>query len=126
MKRLDNLMPSAMEIVKLHLVENEKVNRTLRNYLDALAVAVYQTGTRPALFFFAQKSKPVMNAVAAMLPLMGFNPASGEKLPEFSLTVTQADAGRFKRAIADACVALKLAMRTFTIDDTPMKEVNHD
>lgn len=111
-KRIEQLIPKAIDAVETHLANNKKVDSEYNGYISSFGAAVIQSGLVPAVAFYSSESsksdkdkKKLLTAIADLMQIEG-------KLLDF---VLQNDFPTTKDWVLDVATSLKLAIRTFEL-----------
>lgn len=121
MKKLDRLIPLAIDAAGENLAKNGKIPKEYNGYISSFGASA-RSGLKPAVAFFENKNADSMqDKTKLMKTVLGIickyrqiNPMPAT-LMEYVLT-HQTD-GFLKKDVMDAATALKLAIRTFDLDD---------
>lgn len=118
MKKLDRLIPLALEAAETHLANKGKIPKEYKGYIASFG-AMVRFGLRPAIAFYESRSTDAAldrtKVTAAILDIVSKYrkaPGSYNTLMHYAL---QDSTGAVKRDILDAAAALKLAIRTFEL-----------
>ena len=128
MKRIQKLIPTAIEAVKgkklLKIEGNdhiEKIDKEFNGYISSFGASIISAGLLPSIIFYSQKgdSDSDRHKVISCIEyiLQKHNNLNGSLLEQvkllFSGNINTAEIRRWTDNIADAAVALKLAIRIF-------------
>lgn len=119
MKKLDKLIPIALEVAGTDLSEAGKIPQEYKSYISSFG-AMVRSGLRPAIAFYESKSadsaqdrRKLTKALLNVVTRYRGDDREYETLMEY---VLQSDSpGLVKQDILDAATALKLAIRTFDL-----------
>lgn len=124
MKKLEMLIPAALEAVSAHLETKKKSNKVPKEYFGyaaQLGASIRTAGLLPALAFYTDKHKDKKDNEPQRLKLLkaiiqilneNHNLQIGDGLLEYAVEHKD-DQQQLKQKILDASVALKLALRNF-------------
>ncbi len=119
-RRIDKLIPKAIESAGRHLANNGVINSEYNGYISSFGAAVLQSGLKAAIAFnesessaSAKDKKPLMRAILELVVKRGI--IENEKLLDHVLVIEN-DTSDTKDEIMDAAAALKLAIRTFKLE----------
>lgn len=121
MKKLDRLIPLAIEAANENLAENGKIPKEYNGYISSFGASA-RSGLKPAVAFFENKSadsiqdktKLMKTVLEIICKYRQINPVP-ETLMEYVLA--HQSEGFLKKDVMDAATALKLAIRTFELND---------
>jgi len=119
MKKLDKLMPIALEAAETNLSEAGKIPKEYKGYISSFG-AMVRSGLKPAIAFYESKSadsaqdrRKLTKALLKVVTRYRGDDGDYETLMEY---VLQSDSpGLVKQDILDAATALKLGIRTFDL-----------
>ena len=116
-RSIEKLIPKAIESAEKNLAENGKIAREYNGYISSFGASVLQSGPKAAIAFYernseksAQDKNPLMQAILYLLPSNGKN---YDKLFDYALANDNKDT---RDNILNAVAALKLAIRTFNLE----------
>lgn len=121
MKKLDSLVPLAIDAANNNLAKNGRIPKEYNGYISSFGASA-RSGLKPAVAFFENKSADSMQdktkLMKAVLEIIcnyrQLDPAPAT-LMEYVLSPETG--GFLKKDVMDAATALKLAIRTFKLDD---------
>jgi len=120
MKKLDELIPIALDIAETDLSESGKVPKEYKGYISSFG-AMVRSGLKPAIAFYESKSadsapgrKEIANALLNVVTSYRRDDGKYGTLMEYVLKSNNSS-GLVKQDILDAATALKLAIRTFDL-----------
>ncbi|MCX6278546.1 MAG: hypothetical protein NT004_10655 [Bacteroidetes bacterium] len=128
MKRIQKLIPSAIEAVKeKKLLKKDKtdgierIDREFNGYISSFGASIISAGLLPSIIFYSQKGDSasdrhlVINCIEFILQRQyGLTGSLLEKVRVlFTTASNRAEISRWTDNISDAAVALKLAIRIF-------------
>ena len=122
MKKLDRLIPLAIDAANNKLADhNGRIPKEYNGYISSFGASA-RSGMKPAVAFFENKSadsmqdkRKLMKAVLEIICKYRQISPEPDTLMEYVL-LYETD-GFLKKDIMDAATALKLAIRTFELDD---------
>ena len=121
MKKLDSLIPLAIDAANNNLAKNGRIPKEYNGYISSFGASA-RSGLKPAVAFFENKNADsvqdktkLMKAVLEIIcKYRQIHPEPGT-LMEYVLS--SGTGGFLKKDVMDAATALKLAIRTFKLDD---------
>lgn len=122
MKRIEKMLPKAIDSVSNCIVSNGTVDKAFSGYISSFGASITTAGLLPSLIFFSdrggsQADRPaVIRAIESILKSSGYlsvNENLLEKVKNYVRANESANMVRIEELISDAAVALKLAVRTF-------------
>jgi len=128
MKAVEKLIPSAIIAVERKMADKGKVNKAYKGYISALGAGIIQSGLLPTLAMYKgneesdKKKAETGHLLSAIYEVVKskYNPKPVEEnLFDFALIRMQQPAIRQKviTEIMDASIAIKLAIRTFKLEE---------
>ena len=124
-QRVEKYIPEAIESIENNILENNKVKSQFKGYISSFGAAIIQTGLIPAVAFYsvqgdadAERQK-LIEAIKKILNENDETILSNQSLLSFLIEKFESDDNMnlWKEKIMDAATALKLAVRTFEMDD---------
>ena len=121
MKRIQKMIPAAMNIAGQKLVNHGAIDRELNGYISSFGASVISAGLLPSIIFYSQKGESsgrqkIIVCIEAILKNHGY-PANLDLLQKvktlFETNNSQPEINLLTEDIYDAAIALKLAIRTF-------------
>jgi CRISPR-associated protein Cmr5 len=129
MKQVEKWIPGAIGVIEADkFVENDKIDKEFKGYFASFGAAIIQSGLLPAVIFFeneqgnaqADRKKVPMAVLHLLQKQYGNEPMSAlhtaSKLSEYILHSTRPE-HKDLEMVAKAAVALKVALRTFNLND---------
>lgn len=123
MKRIEKFLPEAIaSITDCKIAEKGKVDGAFNGYISSLGASIISAGLLPTMIFFSNKGgsqadRPaIIRAVEQILKKHHYLGANDRMLENIMAMVKKNDnpgLARLSSLIADAAVAIKLAIRTF-------------
>jgi len=129
MRTVEKLIPFAIEAVSKSKMEDEKkkgvVNKAYKGYISSLGAGIIQSGLLPTLAMYkgAEKSENKKADTGKLLNAIFYVIKKHRKLDKiqggdlFKYALEAEDQERVKKEILDASIAVKLAIRTFKLED---------
>ena len=122
MKKLDSLIPLAIDAANNNLADNKgRIPKEYNGYISSFGASA-RSGLKPAVAFFENKNADsvqdktqLMKAVLEIICKYRQIHQEHASLMEYVLS-SETD-GFLKKDVMDAATALKLAIRTFKLDD---------
>jgi CRISPR-associated protein Cmr5 len=129
MRTVEKLIPWAIEAVSESKMEDEKkkgvVNKAYKGYISSLGAGIIQSGLLPSLAMYKgnedsdkKKANPgrLLKAIFYVIKEQHKpDEIQGDDLFKYALDAE--DQERVKKEILDASIAIKLAIRTFKLED---------
>ncbi len=124
-QRVEKYIPEAIESIENNILENNKVKSQFKGYISSFGAAIIQTGLIPAVAFYsvqgdadAERQK-LIEAIKKILNENDETILSNQSLLSFLIEKFESNDNMnlWKEKIMDAATALKLAVRTFEMDD---------
>ncbi len=121
MKRIQIMIPDAIEAARNNLVENGKIKNEFNGYISSFGASIISAGLLPSIIFYSQKGESaernkIITSIEFILQKHGypqdFNLLNRVKALYTGMT-NQPEIDRLTDRIFDAAIALKLAIRTF-------------
>lgn len=122
MKRIEKLIPTAIDIVKENLTvpdDKTKVPKSYKGYISSFGASMLQAGILPTIAFYSDEdadsieSRPaLMNSIFTLLKNSKRINTKEESLLAYAIE-NMNNKAVVKRNILDAAIAVKLALRTF-------------
>lgn len=116
-------------VIKKEADKNKgKVPKEYKGYISSLGASIQQSGLIPTLAFYhdyedkkeertsgsEQDRRPILDILLLLLKEKNIVPSNTENLFQYAVALDDvAKERRLKKHLLDACVALKLALRTF-------------
>lgn len=121
MKKLDRLIPLAIDAANKNLAKNGMIPKEYNGYISSFGASA-RSGLKPAVAFFENKSADSMqDKTMLMKAVLEIICKYRQVIPEPATLmeyVLSPETGDFlKKDVMDAATALKLAIRTFKLDD---------
>lgn len=123
MKRVNELLPTAMEALKnssLILPDGKSILKEYDGYVASFAPSVITAGLKATLSFYTDKHKTPPKRILVLNVLQSIyekkcGRLSGKDLLDFALDQarTEAEMHQLKKDLIDCAIALKLVMRNF-------------
>lgn len=121
MKKLDSLIPLAIDAANNNLVKKGRIPKEYNGYISSFGASA-RSGLKPAVAFFENKSADSMQdktkLMKAVLEIIckyrQINPVPATLM---KYVLSSKTGGFLKKDVMDAATALKLAIRTFKLDD---------
>ncbi|MFZ1978856.1 MAG: type III-B CRISPR module-associated protein Cmr5 [Bacteroidota bacterium] len=132
MKKVDNLLESALELAKILQTEEDsgKIDKKVKSDISSFGTAIQQCGLIPAVAMFSntnsesgKRNVKMLNLIYALL-YGGIEGKTDEQLKSQPLLLqvvlnrenkTMSNTMRYETM--QACIALKLAVRTFKLEE---------
>ena len=134
--KINNLIPKAITAIDEHLKKDGKIPKEYKGYISSMGASIIQTGLLPTLAFYQNDEGKKANSsylLNAIFDVLVPNHQDNQRLIDYAIneikngngtTVQNSDndinTGKLQilsDEISDILVALKLALRTFKIDD---------
>ena len=133
-REIDELIPQAIKAIEKNLVIDGKVVKEYKGYIPSMGASILQSGLIATLAFY---SKDVEGSrakrtklLAAIYSIINQNPKQGQTLLQYVMEkikgddnttfklsdLNQKELKELEKQILNALVALKLALRTFDIE----------
>lgn len=121
MKRIQIMIPDAIEAARNNLVQNGKIKNEFNGYISSFGASIISAGLLPSIIFYSQKGESaernkIITSIEFILRKHGypqdFNLLNRVKALYTGMT-NQPEIDRLTDRIFDAAIALKLAIRTF-------------
>lgn len=131
MKNIEKILPTAIQVVKDHVLNEGKVPKEFNGYISSFGASIIMSGLLPTMVFFSQEGKSKGNRTTVILSIEAI------LQKEFAGILTENDKllktvekmvkeGRSMQRLQDkiqiAGIALKLAIRIFPKSDKESKE----
>ncbi len=121
MKKLDSLIPLAIDAANNNLAENGRIPKEYNGYISSFGASA-RSGLKPAVAFFENKSADSMQdktkLMKAVLEIIcKYRQIHPEPATLMEYVLSPETNGFLKKDVMDAATALKLAIRTFKLDD---------
>lgn len=136
-EKINELIPSAIDaITKSKIAVNGEVKKEFKGYISSIGSSIIQSGLLPTLAFFQNKGGKTADSylvLDAVLRLIKSNYDEHERLIDYVILTCRTNQTannqyrlhnldhdkleKVETEITDALVALKLALRTFKIDE---------
>jgi len=120
-RRIEKLIPDAIDVVKEVLEKDEKVASEYNGYIASFGASIITSGLLPAIAFYESESsgaqkdrKKLMTAIRKLIKKTKKESDNNETLMKYVLPHKN-DLSEIKEEITDAAIALKLAIRTFEL-----------
>lgn len=117
MNKIEQILPSAIRALESSgIIKNNRIPSQFKGYISSFGASVISSGLLPTIAFYSNQGAAeegrhlLLEAIHDVLAEHNKHLASGN-LKEYVLI--QENRGLAKREIFDACIALKLAIRTF-------------
>ncbi len=124
MNKIERILPFAIESVKIivednHLTKESFIKSQYKGYIASFGASVISSGLLPTIAFYsnkggAEENRELLLAVIHNVLVKQGKHINTNNLKEYVLTQTNRNLA--KREIFDACIAIKLAIRTFKND----------
>jgi CRISPR-associated protein Cmr5 len=134
--KINKLIPEAMNAIDKHLKnDNNKIPKEFKGYISSIGASIIQTGLLPTLAFYQNddgKNADSSKLLKAILDILEPNHNNNQKLIDYAIAQTRINNNNntvqntdidieklqiLSDEIRDILVALKLALRTFKIDE---------
>jgi len=121
MKKLDSLIPLAIDAANNNLAENGRIPKEYNGYISSFGASA-RSGLKPAVAFFENKNADSMQdktkLMKAVLEIIcKYRQIHPEPATLMEYVLLPETNGFLKKDVMDAATALKLAIRTFKLDD---------
>lgn len=129
MRTVEKLIPFAIEAVSKSKMEDEKkkgvVNKAYKGYISSLGAGIIQSGLLPTLAMYkgnedSDKKKAntgiLLKAIAFVIKEY-YHPNGIQNGDLFNYALYAKDQEKVKQEILNASIAVKLAIRTFKLED---------
>jgi CRISPR/Cas system CMR-associated protein Cmr5 small subunit len=122
MKRIQKLIPDAIQAVELNILNAGSVNKEFNGYISSFGASIISAGLLPSVIFFSQKGEEkakerhkIIIAIEYILQRPGGILYGGKKiLNEVSNNINnQPYMNQLTEKITDAAISLKLAIRIY-------------
>lgn len=124
MKTVERLLPKAIDAVKNHVLNDNKVPKEFNGYISSFGASVIMSGLLPTLVFFSQEGKARGDRGAVIEALEKILQESSPDLLTVNKSLIQTvkvivdksdivSMDRLVNKIQEAAIALKLAIRIF-------------
>jgi len=121
MKKLDTLIPLAIDAANNNLAKNGSIPKEYNGYISSFGASA-RAGLKPAVAFFENKNADsvqdktqLMKAVLEII--CKYRQIQTEPATLMEYVLSSETGGFLKKDVMDAATALKLAIRTFKLDD---------
>ena len=134
--KINNLIPKAITAIDKHLNKDGKIPKEYKGYISSMGASIIQTGLLPTLAFYQNDERKKAQSsylLKAIFNVLVPNLQNDQRLIDYAIneikngngtTVQNSDNDIntdklqiLSDEISDILVALKLALRTFKIDD---------
>lgn len=120
MKKLDKLIPLALDSAEGHLATNGEIPKEYKGYIASFG-AMVRSGLRPAIAFYESKSADAAQdrskLTRAILDVVTKYRNDKSEYDSLMNYVLNSNSSTVKKDILDAATALKLAIRTFKLKE---------
>jgi CRISPR-associated protein Cmr5 len=129
MKTVEKMIPFAIKAVKKSKMEEENkkgvVNKAYKGYISSLGAGIIQSGLLPTLAMYkgnedSDKKKAntgkLLNAIMYVIKEY-YHPSERNNNDLFNYALEARDQEKAKQEILNASIALKLAIRTFKLEE---------
>ncbi|MCB4204626.1 hypothetical protein LF845_06595 [Deferribacterales bacterium Es71-Z0220] len=122
MNAVEKLIPYALEAAEQNLAESGKIKKVYNGYISGFGATVIQAGLIPAAANLEKDTdrtkgsrRLIADALLHILEKMGYKDIDKKSLTRTAIKYKEKI--KFKNDILDAATALKLAIRTFKLED---------
>lgn len=120
MNKLERLLPLAIEAIEeSEVVAEDKIKSQFKGYISSFGASVISSGLLPTIAFYSNQGGAEEKRELLLVAIHTVLRKQGQHLNTNSLTeyvMAETNTALAKRRIFDACIAIKLAIRTFKND----------